>query len=104
MIDRAGRSQLANACVALLDVATAPAVEGRKPLVVVLSHSDAPDALPRAELQRLLRLDDLERCARPSAVVLEASARTGQGVATLARLCARLVAPADAQAKKRAAK
>ena len=84
MVDMSNTMQVSAACIQLLDVLTHARLQAT-PILLILNKMDLPSAMARAELEEIIRLQDILDHARQKVTILEISARDGQGLQDIAK-------------------
>ncbi|CAG5119056.1 unnamed protein product [Candidula unifasciata] len=84
MIDVSRHTQVAVSCVQLMNILAHPFTQ-TVCVLVLLNKTDIPNGMTRSELESLMRLDEVIRCATQKITVLEISAKTGHNLEKVAR-------------------
>ena len=84
MVDLSNPLQVSAACIQLLDVLTHARLQAT-PILLILNKTDVPSAMPRAELEQIIRLQDILDNAKQKVTVRETSAREGHGLHDIAK-------------------
>ncbi|XP_023684980.1 ADP-ribosylation factor-like protein 16 isoform X1 [Paramormyrops kingsleyae] len=79
MVDSANISQVSSSCIQLLSILSAEPLRGAS-VLVIFNKIDLPCPMTLMEMKSLFRMDDIIASATQPITILEASARTGQGL------------------------
>ncbi|BFZ03138.1 hypothetical protein BsWGS_06177 [Bradybaena similaris] len=84
MVDVSRHTQIAISCVQLMTILAHPFTQTAS-ILVILNETDIPNGMTRSELESLMRLDEVIKCATQKITVLETSAKTGHNLDKVAR-------------------
>jgi len=79
ILDTAKQTQVASACIQLLEVLSSKETQDM-PVLLIFNKIDSPDCMSISEISALIRLPDIIANARQNITVLECSFREGTGL------------------------
>lgn len=79
IIDIANKTQVASACIQLLEVLSSKQTQD-VPVLLILNKIDSPDCMTMSEISAIIRLREVLENARQDITVLECSFREGTGL------------------------